>query len=83
MASGDEYYFSGGLYDPKQDDRTDVYLKEVGPGKGPAAAHPTTLQLILVGGNFNLALIDLLPEDVARLGKWMQEVAGVMIRRTS
>ena len=69
-----EHYLDGGLYDPKGEDRTDVYLKEV-PGRTiNGQEEPFTLQLILCNGNLHFSLVETLPEDIVRLGKFLQEV---------
>lgn len=78
---GQEWYLDGALYDPKGECRTDVYLKEV-PGRiVEGLEYPTILELILCNGNLHLSLVETLPKDVVRLGKFLQEVAQDVINR--
>jgi len=73
--NGDEYLMPGGLYDWEDDERTDVYLQESGPGINQAKGVPLTLCLRLVTGNGEFALVGSTPEKIIALGRWLIETA--------
>ena len=75
MTEGNEYYLSGGLYDPKGEDRTDVYVEEQPIMMVAGIEKPATLQIIFCNGNLHFSIVELLPKDVVRLGKFLEEVA--------
>ena len=70
-----EHYLPGALYDPKDEVRTDVYLKEVPACVVDGQEEPMSLELILCNGNLHFSLVETMPKDIVRLGKWLQEVA--------
>lgn len=77
--NGDEMMFPGGLR-ALDDSRTDVYLKEDGPGINEGAGIPMTFNLILVTGNANLTIVECRPEDLVSLADWIRAVAKDAIR---
>lgn len=79
--NGDEYALPGGVYDLAGEERTDFYLKEIGPGIGPAAGTPMTFELVIVTGSAVMALTELSPDDAVRLGRWLAATAQEVKRR--
>lgn len=68
--NGDEYYLPGGI-DDLGEGRTDVYLQESGPGKNEMEGVPMTLLLHIVSGASHYSLVEISPDNVIRLGKWL------------
>ncbi len=81
MTEFQEHYLDGALYDPKGTERTDVYLKEIPAKVINGHEELLTLQLILCNGNLHFSLVETLPKDIVRLGKFLQEVAEDAIAR--
>lgn len=65
----EEHYFDGALYS-LGDQRTDVYLQEIG-----GENQPKKLELTFVTGSGTYSIVDLEPEAVKRLGHWLRDIA--------
>jgi hypothetical protein len=70
-----EHIMPGGVYwegDDREGDRTDVSLVECGTGE---PGNPFTFMLTITTGNGTYNLCSVLPEDVERIGEFLQRVA--------
>lgn len=76
-----EHDFDGGIYDPKGEERTDVYLKEIPASVINGVEEPMTFEFVIVNGSSTYSLVKVLPKDVIRLGKFLQEVAEEALSR--
>lgn len=65
-----EYMMDGGLYDTTEETRTDVYVKEC-PG---IKNIPFTCDLIFITGSGVMSILEISPEQLIGLGKWLVEI---------
>lgn len=74
--NGDEAVMSGGLTDPDDGTRTDVYTVQNGPSRVPGQAGRVTADLKLSTGNGVFTVVNVTPRDLLRLSDFLAEGAG-------
>lgn len=72
----DEMYLPGGVYFEGRDgdDRTDISINEVGEDGNDD--NPRSFNVNITSGNCTYAWVGILPEDLARVGRFLVEQSG-------